>query len=41
MKPVIAIGVAYAAQEAEGIPIEATDEKLDYVLNEREWIVCR
>lgn len=41
MKPVIAVGIAYAAQEAEGIPIDPTDEKLDFVLNDREWIVCR
>jgi 5-formyltetrahydrofolate cyclo-ligase len=41
MQPIIAIGVAYAVQELPAIPSEAYDQKLDYVLTEREWIVCR
>jgi 5-formyltetrahydrofolate cyclo-ligase len=41
MKPVCAVGVAYAAQELPGIPHESHDESLDYVLTERELIDCR
>lgn len=33
-KPVQAIGVAYTAQEAEAVPRETTDQKLDAVLTE-------
>lgn len=40
MQPIIAVGVAYAVQEAPTIPSEAYDQKLDYVLTDREWIVC-
>jgi 5-formyltetrahydrofolate cyclo-ligase len=40
LQPVIAIGVAYAVQELPAIPSEAYDQKLDYVLTDREWIVC-
>jgi 5-formyltetrahydrofolate cyclo-ligase len=41
MKPVCAVGVAYAAQEVPAIPNEPHDESLDYVLTERELINCR
>jgi 5-formyltetrahydrofolate cyclo-ligase len=41
MQPVIAVGVAYAVQETPAIPREAYDQKLDYVLTDRELIVCR
>jgi 5-formyltetrahydrofolate cyclo-ligase len=41
MKPVCAVGVAYAAQEFHGSPNESHDGSLDYVLTERELIVCR
>jgi 5-formyltetrahydrofolate cyclo-ligase len=37
---IAAVGVGYAVQEFPTIPTEATDEKLDYVLTDREWIVC-
>jgi 5-formyltetrahydrofolate cyclo-ligase len=40
MQPIIAVGVAYAVQELPAIPSEAYDQKLDYVLTDREWIVC-
>jgi 5-formyltetrahydrofolate cyclo-ligase len=40
MQPVTAIGVAYAVQELSAIPNESYDEKLDFVVTEREWIVC-
>lgn len=34
VKPTLAIGFAYAAQEAEGLPLEATDQPLDLVVTE-------
>jgi 5-formyltetrahydrofolate cyclo-ligase len=40
-KNIWAVGVAYAAQEVPGVPHEAHDESLDYVLTERELIDCR
>lgn len=40
-KPIWAVGVAYAAQEIPEVPHEAHDERLDYVLTERELITCR
>ena len=39
--PVIAIGFAFAAQEADEVPIEATDQPLDLVVTEAEVIVPR
>lgn len=33
--PVLAIGFAYAAQEAEGLPLEPTDQPLDLIVTER------
>jgi len=41
LKPICAVGVAYAAQEVPAIPNEPHDESLDYVLTERELIDCR
>jgi 5-formyltetrahydrofolate cyclo-ligase len=38
--PVTAIGVAYAVQEADSIPIEDHDQKLDFIITERETIRC-
>ena len=35
-KPVIAIGVAYACQEADHVPIEPHDQRLDCVMTEQE-----
>ncbi|MGH8514459.1 MAG: 5-formyltetrahydrofolate cyclo-ligase [Gammaproteobacteria bacterium] len=40
-KPICAVGVAYASQEFSEIPHEEYDERLDYVLTERELISCR
>ncbi|MEX0281250.1 MAG: 5-formyltetrahydrofolate cyclo-ligase [Arenibacterium sp.] len=36
--PVLAVGFAYAAQEAEGLPLEATDQPLDVIVTEAEVI---
>lgn len=33
--PVMAIGFAYAAQEAEGLPLEPTDQPLDMIVTDR------
>jgi 5-formyltetrahydrofolate cyclo-ligase len=41
MKPVIALGVAYAAQEIAEIPTTPRDAALDLVLTEREMIDLR
>jgi len=38
--PVTAIGVAYAVQEADAIPTEPHDQKLDFIVTEREMICC-
>lgn len=40
-KPVVAIGVGFAAQEVEEVPTLAHDQSLDFVLTEREFIDCR
>jgi 5-formyltetrahydrofolate cyclo-ligase len=37
---VVAVGVAYAAQEVAALPLAAHDERLDWVLTEREAIAC-
>jgi 5-formyltetrahydrofolate cyclo-ligase len=37
-KPVTAIGVAYSCQETDAVPTEPHDERLDYLLTERELI---
>ncbi|MGI3165170.1 5-formyltetrahydrofolate cyclo-ligase [Pseudooceanicola sp. 200-1SW] len=36
LRPTLAIGFAYAAQEAENLPREATDQPLDMIVTERE-----
>jgi 5-formyltetrahydrofolate cyclo-ligase len=41
VKPVIAIGIAYAAQEMAEIPATERDAPLDFVLTERETIDLR
>jgi 5-formyltetrahydrofolate cyclo-ligase len=41
MKPVIAAGIAFAAQEIAAVPATDHDERLDLVLTEREVIDCR
>nr|WP_274705529.1 5-formyltetrahydrofolate cyclo-ligase [Salipiger pentaromativorans] len=37
--PVLAIGFAYAAQEAEALPFDPNDQPLDLIVTEREVIV--
>jgi 5-formyltetrahydrofolate cyclo-ligase len=41
LKPIIAIGIAFAAQEIAKIPATERDARLDIVLTEREIIDCR
>ena len=41
LKPVTAIGIAFAAQEIPRVPATERDERLDLVLTEREIIDCR
>ncbi len=41
IKPVIALGIAYAAQEIAEIPTTPRDARLDFVLTERETIDFR
>jgi 5-formyltetrahydrofolate cyclo-ligase len=38
--PVTAIGLAFALQECEAVPCEAHDERLNYLITERETIDC-
>jgi 5-formyltetrahydrofolate cyclo-ligase len=38
--PVVAVGFAFAAQEAEALPLEATDQPLDLIVTEAEVIAC-
>jgi 5-formyltetrahydrofolate cyclo-ligase len=40
-KPIIAIGLGYAAQEIAAVPATARDARLDLVLTERAVIDCR
>jgi 5-formyltetrahydrofolate cyclo-ligase len=37
---VLAIGVAFAAQEVQNAPVDALDAPLDAVVTEKEWISC-
>jgi 5-formyltetrahydrofolate cyclo-ligase len=41
MKPITAIGIAFAAQEIPKVPTTERDARLDFVLTEREVIDCR
>lgn len=38
-KPVAAVGVAYSCQETDRVPTEPHDERLDYLMTEREIII--
>ncbi len=38
-RPTIAVGFAYAEQECEGLPLEATDQPLDAIVTPRETLV--
>ena len=40
LKPVTAVGVAFAALEATHVPAEAHDQRLDYVLTENGLTAC-
>jgi 5-formyltetrahydrofolate cyclo-ligase len=40
-KPITAIGLAFATQEVEAVPMEPHDARLDFILTERETIDCR
>jgi 5-formyltetrahydrofolate cyclo-ligase len=40
-KPVLAVGIAYAAQEVPAVPTTERDARLDLVLTERDVIDCR
>ena len=40
-KPVLAIGIGYATQEIAQVPEDVHDQRLDFVLTERELIDCR
>ena len=40
-KPIVAVGIAYAAQEVDIVPITPRDARLDLVLTERETIDFR
>ncbi|MBW4707532.1 5-formyltetrahydrofolate cyclo-ligase [Roseobacter sp. YSTF-M11] len=40
-RPTLAVGFAYATQEAEALPLEATDQKLDMIVTEVEVIDLR
>jgi 5-formyltetrahydrofolate cyclo-ligase len=40
-KAVVAVGLAYAAQEIDAVPFTPRDARLDLVLTEREAIDCR
>ena len=41
LKSVVAVGIAYAAQEVSEVPVTARDERLDLVLTERDVIDFR
>jgi 5-formyltetrahydrofolate cyclo-ligase len=41
IKSVVAVGIAYAAQEVPEVPVTARDERLDLVLTERDVIDLR
>jgi 5-formyltetrahydrofolate cyclo-ligase len=41
LKPIVAIGIAYAAQEVPEVPTTERDARLDLVLTENEAIDCR
>jgi 5-formyltetrahydrofolate cyclo-ligase len=40
-KPVVAVGIAFAAQEVDVVPTTPRDARLDLVLTERESIDIR
>jgi 5-formyltetrahydrofolate cyclo-ligase len=40
MKKVVAIGVAYAAQEIDAVPRDGHDQRLDYIMTEKGVFAC-
>lgn len=40
-KSITVVGVAYGIQELQEIPTDSHDEKLDYLLTDHEWIICK
>ena len=40
LKPIIAIGVAYADQEVEEVPRGPHDQLLDYIMTEKDTLAC-
>lgn len=40
-KPILAVGLAYAAQEVDSLAVEVHDELLDWIVTEREAIFVR
>jgi 5-formyltetrahydrofolate cyclo-ligase len=40
IKPVVAIGVAYSAQEVPEVPRAPFDQPLDWIMTERETLKC-
>ncbi|MFO1124858.1 MAG: 5-formyltetrahydrofolate cyclo-ligase [Methylocystis sp.] len=38
LKPIVAVGLAYSCQEADHAPVEPHDQRLDFVMTERETI---
>ena len=41
MKPTVAVGIAFAAQQIDAVPVTPRDARLDLVLTEREIIDLR
>jgi 5-formyltetrahydrofolate cyclo-ligase len=39
--PIVTVGIAHSVQEVQEIPAEDHDQRLDYVLTDREWIDCQ
>ncbi len=39
-KPIVAIGVAYAAQEVDSVPRGDHDQPMDYIMTEKEVFAC-
>ena len=40
-KPVLAVGFAYSCQEIEQVPLEMTDQSLDFVITEKAVLDLR
>jgi len=40
-KPVLAVGFAYSCQEIEQVPLEKTDQRLDFVITEKDILDLR